>query len=153
MLDFVGHILVMTESPPEPDDYALSFAPVPLARARHDGWSEARQRDFILNLRETGIVALAARTVGCTAQTAYRLRQRAGAEAFAAAWDRALGEARDRACDLALSRAIHGVTLPRYYRGNFVGTMHRFETRLALAALNAADNEARRARLRGKGDK
>jgi len=71
----------------------LSFAPVP-ARQRRDGWTPGCQRRFILALRDSGQVAVAARAVGRTVQTAYRLRKRAGAAGFAAAWDRALDEGR-----------------------------------------------------------
>lgn len=123
------------------DDYALTFAAVP-TRARHDGWSEKRQRDFILALRNFGQVAAAVRAVGCSLQSAYKLRKRLDAAEFAAAWDLALGEARDRACDLAMHLATRGLTIPRFYRGNFIGTVHRIDTRLALAVLNAADRAA-----------
>lgn len=65
------------------------FRPVPL-RARADGWSEGRQCGFLAALYATGSVAAAARTVGMTRASAYRLRRRAGAESFARAWDRVL---------------------------------------------------------------
>lgn len=65
------------------------FRPVPL-RARADGWSEARQCGFLAALYVTGSVAAAARAVGMTRAGAYRLRERAGAESFARAWDRVL---------------------------------------------------------------
>lgn len=65
------------------------FRPVPL-RARADGWSEARQCGFLSALYVTGSVAAAARAVGMTRASAYRLRDRKGAESFAAMWDRVL---------------------------------------------------------------
>lgn len=65
------------------------FRPVPL-RARADGWSEARQCAFLAQLYVTGSVAAAARAVGMTRASAYRLRARPGAESFAAMWDRVL---------------------------------------------------------------
>lgn len=65
------------------------FRPVPL-RARADGWSEERQCGFLAQLYVTGSVAAAARAVGMTRMSAYRLRARAGAESFAAIWDRVL---------------------------------------------------------------
>ena len=45
---------------------------------------------------------------------------------------------RDRAYDLALTRAIHGYTVPRFYRGKQVGTVHRYDNRMILSALNPA---------------
>ncbi|HEX4693805.1 hypothetical protein [Sphingomonas sp.] len=63
----------MTEQPRSPfadlgpDDSALTFAPV-ATKLRHDGWTPERQRHFILLLRAMGVVAAAAKAVGCTAQ-------------------------------------------------------------------------------------
>lgn len=65
------------------------FAPVPL-RTRRDGWTVERQCGFLAQLYVTGSVALAARRVGMSRNAAYRLRARAGAEGFAAAWDHVL---------------------------------------------------------------
>ena len=62
------------------------FVPVP-TRARRDGWSAARQAQFIGALAETGSVAAAAARVGMSRESAWRLRARDGAESFAAAWD------------------------------------------------------------------
>ena len=56
-------------------------------RARTDGWSEARQCGFLAALYVMGSVTAAARNVGKTRASAYRLRARAGAESFAWAWD------------------------------------------------------------------
>lgn len=65
------------------------FRPVPL-RARADGWGEARQCGFLAALYVTGSVAAAARSVGMSRESAFRLRLRKGAESFARAWDRVL---------------------------------------------------------------
>ena len=65
------------------------FRPVPL-RARHDGWSVARQCAFLVQLYLTGSVATAARSVGMSRASAYRLRARPEARSFAHAWDRVL---------------------------------------------------------------
>ena len=52
-----------------------------------------------------------------TKQSAYKLRGRAGAESFAAAWDTALAMGYDRAYALAVDQARNGITTPRYYKG------------------------------------
>ena len=65
------------------------FRPVPL-RARSDGWSEERQCAFLAALYWTGSVTAAARAVGMTRTSAYRLRAYEGAGSFAAAWDHIL---------------------------------------------------------------
>lgn len=90
------------------------FRPVPL-RARADGWSEARQCGFLVQLYVTGSVAAAARAVGMSRESAFRLRARAGAESFAAAWDQVLstpGSPRFR----AWRPDYRKVTLPTLHR-------------------------------------
>lgn len=124
-------------NPPEAeDDGALAFTPVPFDRVRPDGWTERRQRDFITALAAMGSVLHAARAVGMTKRSAYQLRGRPGAESFAAAWDVALAIGYADFFELALERARHGVTTPRFYKGKQVGTRHRIDWRLAIAALN-----------------
>lgn len=54
------------------------FHPVPV-RARADGWTETRQCGFLAQLYLTGAVGAAARSVGMTRASAYRLRARPGA--------------------------------------------------------------------------
>lgn len=65
------------------------FRPVPVS-PRRDGWSEVRQCAFLAQLYVTGSVSAAARAVGMSRASAYRLRERPGAEGFAFAWDRVL---------------------------------------------------------------
>jgi hypothetical protein len=67
----------------------LAFEPVPV-KVRHDGWTVERQRWFILRLALGGCVSAAARGVGMTRKSAYRLLDRPGAESFGAAWRKAL---------------------------------------------------------------
>ena len=66
------------------------FTPVPV-RARRDGWTPARQAAFIAALRGCRCVVKAARGVGLSAESAYRLARRPGAESFRRAWNDALG--------------------------------------------------------------
>lgn len=104
------------------------FSPVPV-RARNDGWSEVRQCAFLAQLYATGSVSAAARAVGMSRASAYRLRARGGAESFAFAWDRVLslpgaghpGAAREdgRKVTMAtlLSRLEAELVRPVVYRG------------------------------------
>ena len=71
----------------------LRFTAVPL-KARHDGWTPELQLRFIVALARGHSIAAAARLVGKTRATAYALRQRPGAESFAATWDAALAHAK-----------------------------------------------------------
>jgi hypothetical protein len=62
----------------------------PARRARRDGWGAARQRAFIAVLAETRSVTRAARAVGISRQSAYRLRGEPSGAGFAREWDRVM---------------------------------------------------------------
>ena len=113
----------------------LAFTPVPTGSRRHDGWTPVRQRQFIDALAATGTVGGAVKAVGMSRNSAYALRDRPGAAGFAAAWDAALFQARQRIYETVVDRALNGITSPRYYKGRIVGTRHRFDYRGVNAAL------------------
>ncbi len=113
------------------------FTPVPLARNRKDGWTPARQRIFLAALATTGVVSRAAKAAEMGVTSAYNLRKRKGAESFAAAWDQVEDAARDRALAYVIGHVTNGETRPRFYRGRFVGTVHRVDQKVMLAAVRA----------------
>jgi hypothetical protein len=125
--------------PPEEPDEPIPFTPVPFARNRRSGWTEARQRAFIAALAEFGSVSAAAKSVGMSARGAYRLRERPGAESFAAAWDIAQESGRDRVRDMLVDRAMFGEIVPRFRKGRLVSWVHRYDFRAALAVLGTRD--------------
>lgn len=88
-------------------DQHIPFAPVPV-RARHDGWTPARQHEFIMCLADSGSVTAAAEAVGMTVQTAYRLRRHPDATEFREAWDRAVEQAGGLIEQVALGRVLAG---------------------------------------------
>lgn len=95
------------------------FHPVPL-RTRRDGWTVARQCLFLAQLYVTGSVASAARAVGLSRNSAYRLRAREGAEEFAWAWDHVLsapGTAPPARSKVDFRKVTDGALLARYERG------------------------------------
>jgi hypothetical protein len=117
--------------------HALAFTPVRTAAKRGDGWTPRKQRAFIHALATSGVVANAARSVGMGCTSAYALRRRAGAQSFAAAWDRARQVARDAAMEQVLQRALQPQIVPRFYRGEYVGMFRMFDDRMMIAALKA----------------
>ena len=127
----------MQDTLPSHADEVPDFAPVPTQRTRRDGWTPERQRLFITVLAETGLVAAAAKAAGMGVTSAYNLRKRPGAESFVTAWDMVQDAARERALAFIVDQFENGVTRPRLYRGKFVGTQHKYETRIALAVLRA----------------
>jgi hypothetical protein len=119
----------------------LHFTPVPRHRSGARGWTADAQRAFIHALSRCGVVAAAARSVGCSPRSAYQLRQRPGADSFAAAWDWAieigLDESRTRALALIMDREQ---TITTRRDGNTL-VRTRPATRVMLAALRALDVE------------
>ena len=118
-------------------DFA-DYTPVDL-RHRHDGWSAARQYDFLLSLSESACVEEACRAVGKSAASAYALRRRSDAGSFREAWDAALDYAVGRLADAAMSRALHGVARPIFYKGELVGERRYFDERLTMFMLRLRD--------------
>lgn len=66
-----------------------AFTPVPV-QARKDGWSAQVQCAFLASLYATGSVSAAAKAVGRSRASAYKLRASPGAASFAKSWDRVL---------------------------------------------------------------
>jgi len=134
-----------------------AFVPVPV-RARADGWTPSRQAAFLAELAITRSVLAAARKVGMARETAYRLRARAGAESFAAAWDAVLGRSagspRKVTHDERVRRALGALIKPLIYRGRHVATMPKADNRALLghlAQLDRSERAERQAWLRSQG--
>ena len=62
---------------------SLAFTPVAQQRHRADGWTPDTQANFIRALEAMGSVGRAAKAVGMGRRSAYRLRERPGADSFA----------------------------------------------------------------------
>jgi len=87
----------------------LDFTPVERHGKPWTGINAAKQRLFIARLAATGAVSMAAKAIGHSSSALYQLRKRAGAESFAAAWDRAVDAGARRVADLLMEYAIYGV--------------------------------------------
>jgi molybdenum-dependent DNA-binding transcriptional regulator ModE len=114
------------QRPPLPD-----FAPVP-RKPRSDGWTPERQKAFIEALAETGSVKHAAKAINMSPEGAYYLRRQPGAEEFRAAWEAALDHGVRRLVDVTMDRAINGVAVPVFWRGEQVGERRAYNDRLAM---------------------
>jgi hypothetical protein len=112
------------------------FTPVPLERQRTDGWTPIAQKRFVIALDAMGSVGAAARAVGMSRNSAYRLRERDGAESFAAAWDRALDTGKARMWDAQMERALDGITTITVRKGGSVSIAGGMDFRLINAALS-----------------
>ena len=117
----------------DPADYRW----VPVRRvARHDGWTDEKQRRFIETLADTGQVALAAAAVGLSRESAYRLRRQPHAAAFARAWDAARHHAGAFLEDVAFDRAIAGEERPVFNEyGEVIATKRVINDRILIFLL------------------
>jgi len=110
------------------------FEPVKL-RYRHDGLTPARQVSLIQTMAACGCIREACARVGISPEAVYELRRRPDAQSFRLAMDLALDGAADKVEDGVFARAIHGVEIPHYYKGELVGTHRRYDERLAMFLL------------------
>ena len=101
------------------DDIVADYNPVPL-EPRHNGWTAARQRTFLVALAETGSISLACTEAGISARSAYRLRARPEATAFADAWEQALKLATLRLVTIAFERATRGAVREHWKNGELI---------------------------------
>ena len=107
---------------------------------RHDGWNPQRQADFLRELAATHSVSAAARKVGMSRQSAYGLRARLKGEPFDRAWTAALLCRFDELAEAAMERALNGVEVPHFHKGELVGTSRKFDERLTVALLAMRDS-------------
>jgi hypothetical protein len=91
--------------------------------------------DFLRQLAATHSVSAAARSVGMSRESAYRLRNRLKGQPFDIAWEAAFRQGYDNLAHAALDRAINGVEVPHYANGELVGTSRKFDERLTVAML------------------
>jgi hypothetical protein len=110
------------------------FEPVKL-RYRHDGLTPARQVAVVQAMAACGCVREACARVGISPEAVYELRRRPDAQSFRLAMELALDGAADKVDDAVFSRAINGVEVPHYYKGELVGTHRRYDERLAMFIL------------------
>lgn len=110
---------------------------------RHDGWSPARQREFLEQLAVSSLVRTACTAVGISREAAYRLRQRREGAAFALGWDAALLLARWALADTLMERAVDGQTdVVERDPDSHRRTRHRHDNRLAMSVLGRLDRFA-----------
>jgi hypothetical protein len=108
-LKVVEDVADIVPAPQIPD-----FTPAP-TRKVHAGWTADRQRNFIEHLALTGNVGEACAIVGVASSSAYRLKNKAGAESFSRAWDAAVRLCATRLAAIALDRAVNG-RVERFYK-------------------------------------
>jgi hypothetical protein len=115
-------------------------SPAIIPHVRHDGWTGEKMATFCETLAETAVVAEACDAAGMGVSGAYAARRRN--PVFAAAWDAALGIARERLADTLLARSMEGNVEQIYKDGELVGERHFLDNRLGLQILRRLDRRA-----------
>lgn len=111
----------------------------PPRRHRQHEWTPEQLADFIDVLGTTASVSAACAYVGKSRMAAYRLRNRADAAHFRAAWDEALRSATSVLADTAYQRAVEGVRKTIWYKGEPVGEETIYNDRLLMFLLRVRD--------------
>jgi hypothetical protein len=115
----------------------ILFDPVPQERRRRVGWDADRQRAFIALLARLPSVGKAARAVGMSRRSAYKLLDKPGAEQFSKAWDMALEFGMERLRSSSVSRCLDGGDfVPVFRKGRMVRVEFRRNDGLAIAILS-----------------
>ncbi len=102
---------------------------------RRNRWTRRRQATFLRALACSHSVKKAAHAAGMSRQSAYELRARLKGEPFDLAWHAALRCRFDALADAAMDRAMNGVEVPHFYKGELIGTSRRYDERLTVALL------------------
>lgn len=98
-------------------------------------WNKRKMADYLRMLAASQNVSTAAKSVGMSRQSAYKLRARLKGAPFDLAWETAFRHGYDNLAHAALERALNGVEVPHYYHGELVGTSRRYDERLTVALL------------------
>lgn len=72
-------------------------------------------------LSATHSVSEAAKAVGMSRQSPYKLRSRLRGKAFDVAWNNAFNQNYVNLPYAALDRALNGIEVPHYYKGELIG--------------------------------
>ena len=121
-------------TPENPPARTPAIADVPYVPPE-DRWSKPKMAEFLRVLAAHQCVAAAARAVGMSRQSAYKLRNRLKGEPFDIAWEAAFQHGYDALHQAALERALHGVEEPVFHGGEQVGTRRRYDERLTVFLL------------------
>lgn len=139
-----------------------AFIPVKL-RGRKDGWTHEVQCAFLARLYVTGSVKAAAKSVGRSRASAYKLRGRRGAESFAKSWDKVLSGPAKRGVPRVRKRRVPdwrkltheelfwrcnvGLLRPVIYRGRMRSIAQKADNSALLRLLSRLDGGRRLAAL------
>ncbi|ABC62686.1 hypothetical protein [Erythrobacter litoralis] len=120
-------------------DASPNLSSLELTPAHAKGWTPRRQAVFLRELAATHNVSAAARAVGMSRQSAYRVRARLQGQPFDLAWQAAFRTRFDALAEKALQLAMEGTEVPHFHQGELIHTSRRHDTRLMLGLLALKD--------------
>jgi hypothetical protein len=100
-----------------------------------DRWTKWKMARFLRELAATHSVTVAARKVGMSRQSAYKLRSRLKGQPFDVAWEAAFRHGYDNLAHAALELALEGEEVPHYYHGELVATHRQRNPQLIVQLL------------------
>jgi hypothetical protein len=125
--------------PPEPE--APAEPPPKPHVARGDRWTKWKMAEFLRQLAATHSVTAAARAVGMSRRSAYKLRARLKGQPFDIAWEAAFRHGYDELAHAALELALEGEEVPHYYQGELKATHRRRNPQLMVQLLKLRNRE------------
>jgi len=109
--------------------------------ARGDRWTKWKMAEFLRPLAATHSVTAAARAVGMSRKSAYKLRARLKGQPFDIAWEAAFRHGFDDLAQAALELALEGEEVPHYHGGKLVGTHRKRNPQLIVALLRMRNQQ------------
>jgi hypothetical protein len=126
--------------PSEPPVAEQPARPVPYVR-RGDRWNKPKMAEFLRQLAATHSVTAAARAVGMSRRSAYKLRTRLKGQPFDIAWEAAFRHGCDELAHTALELALEGEVVRHYYQGELKGTYRKRNPQLIVQLLKMRNRE------------
>ena len=120
-----------TAAPSEDDAIVNSGSAEPAAQQ----WTPPKMAAFLRELSATQSVSAAARAVGMGRESAYKLRARLKGQPFDLAWQCAFRRNYEALGEAALDRALNGVEVPHFHKGELIHTSRKYDERLTVALL------------------
>ena len=111
--------------------------------ARGDRWNKPKMAEFLRQLAATHSVTAAARAVGMSRKSAYKLRSRLKGQPFDIAWEAAFRHGYDDLAQAALELALEGEEVPHYYQGELKATHRKRNPQLMVQLLKMRNRDGR----------
>jgi hypothetical protein len=109
--------------------------------ARGDRWNKPKMGEFLRQLAATHSVSAAARAVGMSRKSAYKLRARLKGQPFDIAWEAAFRHGFDELAHAALELALEGEEVPHYHQGELKGTHRKRNPNLMIQLLKMRNRD------------